>query len=62
MNKVKNSISILAQNKPCDICGQYITEAEAVSEDFYHSRTKRKSDVFIHKHCWDSTYKVKGGT
>jgi len=62
MKKGKNNVVLLAQNKPCDICGQYITESEAASEDFYYSKTQRKRDIFVHKHCWNSTYRVKGGT
>jgi hypothetical protein len=58
----EKGLIFLAQKNPCDICGQCITETEANNGDFYHSLTRRKNDVFVHKHCWDSTYKVKGGT
>ncbi len=60
MKRDEKGLIILAQQSPCDICGLYITESEANSGDFYHSLTRRKSDVFVHKHCWDRTYK-KGG-
>lgn len=41
-----------AKNKRCNICGNYITDNEAESKDFHHTKTKRKTDVYIHKHCW----------
>lgn len=42
--------------KKCDICGQEITEQEARDLEFEYSRTKRKTDIFVHKRCWDKLY------
>lgn len=47
-----------AVGKLCGICDKYISEAEANDKDFCHSKTKRGNDVFIHKHCWNRTYRT----
>ena len=49
-----------AEGQRCDICNESITGSEARSHDFHYSKTKRKTEVFIHKRCWDSLYKSEG--
>lgn len=45
-----------AKDEKCDICYQSITAKEADNQDFHYSRTKRKTDIYVHKKCWESLY------
>lgn len=46
-----------AKEKKCDICDQSFSDEEAKNKEFHYSKTKRKSDIFIHKSCWDKMYR-----
>lgn len=46
--------------KKCDICNQPIDDKNREDKSFHYSKTKRDSEIFVHKKCWDRLY--GGGT
>ena len=54
---VKNRALInKAHGSLCDICDQKISDQEAENGEFEYSKIKRKSDIWVHRHCWDELY------
>lgn len=45
----------------CIQCEQIFTEKEIEKGEFYYSRTKRKTTMFVHRECWNDVLKYKGG-
>lgn len=42
--------------KNCDICNQLIDTKDRVEKSFHYTKTKRKTEIFVHKKCWDKLY------
>lgn len=55
MEKSKRLIE-QAKGKVCDICNLSIDAKQAEDKDFEYSKTKRKGDIWVHRHCWIKLY------
>ena len=56
-NVYKPELIRKAIGKQCAICYRYITEEEANNKEFDYSQRKNKYEVFVHKRCWNNTYR-----
>ena len=45
-----------SEGKKCDICDQPIDAKDREEKRLHYSKTKRGSDIFVHKKCWDRLY------
>lgn len=43
--------------KKCDICDHPISDKDREEKSFHYSKTKRGTEIFVHKRYWDSLYR-----
>ncbi|MDF2907168.1 MAG: hypothetical protein K0R34_2489 [Herbinix sp.] len=48
-----NRLINIAISSRCKICGEYITEQEAIDKGFQAAKTSRGGYSFIHNRCWE---------
>ena len=48
-----NRLINIAKSSRCKICGEHITEQEAVSKEFQASKTSRGGYSVVHTRCWE---------
>lgn len=56
LQKYTNSLLKKVGEAKCDICDKKFNSEELHNHEFHYSKTKRRTEIFVHKSCWENLY------